>query len=325
MPWLGRLCAAALGTITVTTRAVPIATGITPTTATTTWVFGWGCPTFFPPFFWFRRQAGWRAGVPRRPRSGNAGRSARAGLPAEAKEEEQRQTVWSARIARAAPGASPAPDAYSSQGTARPARPPCPPPPATSPGSAGILAGSFLKPAGWKPAPHGAPGFHAFVETTAIRAPQRVTRRAEKRSAFRQTHTPNLIPLRSPAASSTTSSPPQSGEIHPLHDPTVERGARPIRLLHRIDVDVIHMGRVVLLVADRMFPESPLPDAALALGGADRRSPFGPRQGLGEGDLDRLPAGRVVRVIGWHVQTACIWSGNMTQARCGRDGRRAPS
>jgi len=192
-------------------------------------------------------------------------------------------------------------------------------------GSAGILAGSFLKPAGWKPAPHGAPGFHAFVETTAIRAPQRVTRRAEKRSAFRQTHTPNLIPLRSPAASSTTSSPPQSGEIHPLHDPTVERGARPIRLLHRIDVDVIHMGRVVLLVADRMFPESPLPDAALALGGADRRSPFGPRQGLGEGDLDRLPAGRVVRVIGWHVQTACIWSGNMTQARCGRDGRRAPS
>jgi len=100
---LDRLCAAALGTITVTTRVVPIATGINPTIATTTWGFGWCCvlPMFFPPFFWFRRLAERRVDTPCRSRSGNAGRSARAGLFAEAKEEEQRQTgLVRARAAR---------------------------------------------------------------------------------------------------------------------------------------------------------------------------------------------------------------------------------
>ncbi|MBA2591665.1 MAG: SUMF1/EgtB/PvdO family nonheme iron enzyme [Gammaproteobacteria bacterium] len=59
------------------------------------------------------------------------GRSAQAGLPAEAKEEEQRQTLWSARTpqGRAKPGASPTPGAYTNRGTARPsarrARPAC--------------------------------------------------------------------------------------------------------------------------------------------------------------------------------------------------------
>jgi len=53
------------------------------------------------PFFWFRLRAGWRAGVLRRSRFGNAGRSVLAGLPAEAKEEEQRQRVCSARTIRA--------------------------------------------------------------------------------------------------------------------------------------------------------------------------------------------------------------------------------
>ena len=57
-------------------------------------------PTFFRPFFWFRRKAGRRAGLPGRSRSGNAGRS--ADWFAEAKEEEQRQTG----LVRARPGAT---------------------------------------------------------------------------------------------------------------------------------------------------------------------------------------------------------------------------
>lgn len=60
-------CAAARGATTGTKRAVPFATGFTPSTATTTSVFGWCCvlPTFFCPFFWFRREAGWCAGLTR--------------------------------------------------------------------------------------------------------------------------------------------------------------------------------------------------------------------------------------------------------------------
>ena len=90
---LERSCAAARGTITMTTRAVPTATGIIPTIATTTSVFGSCCvlprssrPSSGP--------AAARDGAPVHPyrlRSSNAGRSARVDLPAEAKEEEQRQ------------------------------------------------------------------------------------------------------------------------------------------------------------------------------------------------------------------------------------------
>ena len=91
---LERSCAAARGTTIATTRAVPIATGINPTTATTTSVSGWCCvlPRSSAPS---SGSALGRDGAPEHPcrwRSGNAGRSARTGLPAEAKEEEQRQT-----------------------------------------------------------------------------------------------------------------------------------------------------------------------------------------------------------------------------------------
>ena len=63
---LERSCAAARGTTPVTTRAVPTATGITPTTATTIWGSVWCCvlPMFFRPFFWFRHPAGRRTGTP---------------------------------------------------------------------------------------------------------------------------------------------------------------------------------------------------------------------------------------------------------------------
>ena len=35
-------------------------------------------------------------------------------------------------------------------------------------------------------------------------------------------------------------------------------------VLHRIVVNVIHMAGKILLIANEMFPEPPLPDAALA-------------------------------------------------------------
>jgi hypothetical protein len=91
---LERSCGAARGTIIETTPAAPTATGITRAIGMTIAVFGWCCvlPTFFRPFFWFRRRAGRRAGTPvpvvfRKCRSIRA-----AAWPAEAKEEEQRQT-----------------------------------------------------------------------------------------------------------------------------------------------------------------------------------------------------------------------------------------
>ncbi len=63
---LERSCAAVRGTTIEPTRAVPIATGINPTTATTTSASVWCCvlPTFFCPFFWSRPRAGRRAGPP---------------------------------------------------------------------------------------------------------------------------------------------------------------------------------------------------------------------------------------------------------------------
>ncbi len=70
-------------------------------------------------------------------------------------------------------------------------------------------------------------------------------------------------------------------------------------MLHRVDVHVINMRREFPLVADRVFPESPLPDAAFTLCGTDRRRAFDLGLGYGKCDLYCLPARRVVGVIGW--------------------------
>src|SRR6202047_1304740 len=55
---------------------------------------------------------------------------------------------------------------------------------------------------------------------------------------------------------------------------TMERRIRPIAdprhnpMFYRVDMDIIHMTRQILLVADGMLPIAPLPDAAFAFGGA---------------------------------------------------------
>ena len=116
---LERSCAAARGTTTLTTRAVPTATGIHPTTATTTWGFVWCCvlPMFLPPLLLVPPQGGaahrhMRAeGVP----AMQADLRKRVCLPRRRKKNSARQ-VWSARVphaawGRAICGALPAPGA----------------------------------------------------------------------------------------------------------------------------------------------------------------------------------------------------------------------
>lgn len=85
-------------------------------------------------------------------------------------------------------------------------------------------------------------------------------------------------------------------------------------LFQGVDVDVIHVRRVVLFIADRVLPESSLPNAALTLGHAYRRQAFGFRQCFGEGDLDCLPACRVIGVIGRQRPNGMHGSGKTTHA-----------
>lgn len=57
--------------------------------------------------------------------------------------------------------------------------------------------------------------------------------------------------------------------VNLLFDPTVKTGMLPlmrtfhISVFYRIVVDVIHMSGKILLVANQVFPEPPLPNAAL--------------------------------------------------------------
>src|SRR3546814_5541916 len=67
-----------------------------------------------------------------------------------------------------------------------------------------------------------------------------------------------------------------------LHE-TVERRVRPVHrargvpMLHRIDVDVVHVRMQVRLVPDQVFPVAALPNAALGLGQAAGAAAFDTR------------------------------------------------
>ncbi len=67
-------------------------------------------------------------------------------------------------------------------------------------------------------------------------------------------------------------------------------------MFDRVEVDVVHVGRIVVVVADGVLPESPLPDAAFGFGGAACGAGFGFRDGSGEFGFDDLPAGGKVGV-----------------------------
>ena len=60
------------------------------------------------------------------------------------------------------------------------------------------------------------------------------------------------------------------GSANPFFDPTMKARMFPLlrtlrmSVLHRIVVNIIHMPGKILLIANEMFPEAPLPNAVLA-------------------------------------------------------------
>ena len=69
-------------------------------------------------------------------------------------------------------------------------------------------------------------------------------------------------------------------------------------MLDRIEMQVIHMTGVVAFVADRVFPESPLPDAAFPAVHPHPGPVFGLGKALGKTRLDQTPTGREIRIPG---------------------------
>jgi len=72
------------------------------------------------------------------------------------------------------------------------------------------------------------------------------------------------------------------------------RGRRGV--LHRIEMDVVEVPRKIVLVAQRMLPISPLPNPALAFGGAAGGDPFAFGQSMRKAALGQAPAGGEIRV-----------------------------
>ena len=71
--------------------------------------------------------------------------------------------------------------------------------------------------------------------------------------------------------------------IRPIHH------APGIPMLHRIEMQIIHMTRIIPLIADRMLPKAPLPDTPLAPRRPDKRTPFRFRKLSCEPRLDEPP------------------------------------
>src|SRR3546814_3210204 len=88
-----------------------------------------------------------------------------------------------------------------------------------------------------------------------------------------------------------------------LHE-AVERRVRPVHrargipMLHRVDVDVVHVCMQVRLVPDQVFPVATLPNAALGLGEAAGAAAFDTRNRPRKPRLDQAPARSVIVVAG---------------------------
>lgn len=67
-------------------------------------------------------------------------------------------------------------------------------------------------------------------------------------------------------------------------------------MLDRVEVDIIHVRREILVVADRVLPEAPLPDAAFLAAQARLGAPLASGQTSGEDRLDQPPACREIGV-----------------------------
>jgi hypothetical protein len=82
----------------------------------------------------------------------------------------------------------------------------------------------------------------------------------------------------------------------------MERGVRPIAhpgyqpVLHWIEMDVIDVASEIVFIADRMFPEPPLPQCEIAIR-PTLQSGFGLDQRAAEMPLDPPPSTREIRVV----------------------------
>ena len=67
-------------------------------------------------------------------------------------------------------------------------------------------------------------------------------------------------------------------------------------MFHRIKMNVVEMTGVIQVIADRVFPISPLPDVPFAFGDSHGGLPLGLRYRFRKRDLDRFPTGGVVNI-----------------------------
>ena len=68
-------------------------------------------------------------------------------------------------------------------------------------------------------------------------------------------------------------------------------------MLDRIDVHVVDVMAQIRFIANQVFPEAPLPDAAFLARDARARAPFRSFHGMSEQPLDVPLAHRVVGII----------------------------
>ena len=75
-------------------------------------------------------------------------------------------------------------------------------------------------------------------------------------------------------------------------------------MLDRVKMNIIHMGREIFIVADRVFPKTALPDATLRLSEARVGASLPMGQTARKYRLDHAPAGREVIVLRWQSPNA---------------------
>ncbi len=68
-------------------------------------------------------------------------------------------------------------------------------------------------------------------------------------------------------------------------------------MLYRIEMNIVHMPRVIPVIADRMLPKPALPDAPLALHPTNRRQTLTSRKRPRKGHFDFLPSSREIGVL----------------------------
>jgi hypothetical protein len=93
-------------------------------------------------------------------------------------------------------------------------------------------------------------------------------------------------------------------------------------VLYRVEVDVIEVSGEIPIIADRVLPVPPLPDAAFTAAAHRGRSRFGGGQGFPNAILIARQRSAKSGSPSGRVQRQCMWSGRTTHASM-RNGARA--